>query len=117
MAFTYRLEYEDGTPADPPTLDVATPTWRPGETIALGRDGRSASYDKPARARARRRPGASGRVGLGGFDETAVRYKRAAMFRWGSRSTRRYLGALVLLLLLAYLAIRWGPAPLHVPTR
>ena len=22
MAFTYRLEYEDGMPADPPTLDV-----------------------------------------------------------------------------------------------
>lgn len=38
MAFTYRLEYEDGTPADPPTLDVAAPTWRPGETIPLGRD-------------------------------------------------------------------------------
>ena len=39
MAFTYRLEYEDGTSADPPTLDdVAAPTWRPGETIALGRD-------------------------------------------------------------------------------
>lgn len=36
--FTYRLEYEDGTPADPPTLDLAAPTWRPGETIALGRD-------------------------------------------------------------------------------
>jgi hypothetical protein len=30
---TYELEYEDGRPADPPTLDVAAPTWRPGETI------------------------------------------------------------------------------------
>lgn len=36
--FTYRLELEDGTPADPPTLDVAVPTWRSGDTIPLGRD-------------------------------------------------------------------------------
>jgi len=38
MGFIFKLEYEPGTPADPPTLDVATPTWRPGETIALRRD-------------------------------------------------------------------------------
>lgn len=37
-AFTYNLEQEDGTPADPPTLDVAVPTWRTGDTIPLGRD-------------------------------------------------------------------------------
>jgi hypothetical protein len=36
--FTYRLENEDGTSADPPILDTATPTWRIGETIPLGRD-------------------------------------------------------------------------------
>jgi hypothetical protein len=36
--FTYRLELEDGTPADPPILDTATPTWRIGDTIPLGRD-------------------------------------------------------------------------------
>jgi hypothetical protein len=35
-AFLYRLEREDGTPADPPTLQAAVPNWRPGDTIALG---------------------------------------------------------------------------------
>jgi hypothetical protein len=38
MAFIYTLVLEDGTPADPPTLDTAVPNWRPGETIPLGRD-------------------------------------------------------------------------------
>jgi hypothetical protein len=38
MAFTYRLEQEDGTPADPPTFKTSVPTWRPGDTIPLGRD-------------------------------------------------------------------------------
>jgi hypothetical protein len=36
--FTYRLELEDGTPADPPTFETAVPTWRAGDTIPLGRD-------------------------------------------------------------------------------
>jgi hypothetical protein len=36
--FTYRLEIEDGTPADPPTFATAVPNWRPGDTIPLGRD-------------------------------------------------------------------------------
>jgi hypothetical protein len=35
-AFVYRLELEDGTPADPPTLRTAVPTWRRGDTIPLG---------------------------------------------------------------------------------
>jgi hypothetical protein len=35
-AFLYRLEQEDGTPADPPTLKTAVPEWRPGDTIPLG---------------------------------------------------------------------------------
>jgi hypothetical protein len=35
MAFTYRLEKEDGTPADPPTLHTAVPTWHAGDTIPL----------------------------------------------------------------------------------
>lgn len=37
MTFNYRLEREDGTPADPPTLRTAAAT-RPGDTIPLGRD-------------------------------------------------------------------------------
>jgi hypothetical protein len=35
MAFTFKLEQEDGTPADPPTLHTAVPNWSPGDTIAL----------------------------------------------------------------------------------
>ena len=39
MAFTYKLELEDGIPpADPPRLDTAVPNWRAGDTIPLGRD-------------------------------------------------------------------------------
>jgi hypothetical protein len=36
--FAFRLEQEDGTPADPPTFRAAVPNWRPGDTIPLGRD-------------------------------------------------------------------------------
>jgi hypothetical protein len=32
MGFTFRLEHDDGTPADPPTLKAAVPTWRTGES-------------------------------------------------------------------------------------
>jgi hypothetical protein len=38
MAFQFRLELEDGTPADPPTLKAAVPDWRAGNAIALGAD-------------------------------------------------------------------------------
>jgi hypothetical protein len=38
MAFTFKLEQENGTPADPPRLDTAVPNWRAGDTIPLGRD-------------------------------------------------------------------------------
>jgi hypothetical protein len=38
MAFSFKLEHEDGTPADPPTLHTAVPNWRPGDTIPLGAD-------------------------------------------------------------------------------
>src|SRR5205809_160303 len=37
MAFVFRLELADGTPADPPKLDAAVPNWRNGDTIHLGR--------------------------------------------------------------------------------
>jgi hypothetical protein len=36
--FTFRLENEDGTPADPPTLHTAVPNRAPGDTIPLGAD-------------------------------------------------------------------------------
>jgi len=34
--FTFKLELEDGTPADPPTFTAAVPDWKPGDTIPLG---------------------------------------------------------------------------------
>jgi hypothetical protein len=34
--FTFRLEHEDGTPADPPTFHTAVPNWQTGDTIPLG---------------------------------------------------------------------------------
>jgi hypothetical protein len=38
MAFTFKLELEDGGPADPPTFATAVPNWSAGDTIPLGRD-------------------------------------------------------------------------------
>jgi hypothetical protein len=37
-AFIFKLEMADGTPADPPLLHTAAPTWEAGDTIPLGRD-------------------------------------------------------------------------------
>jgi hypothetical protein len=37
MAFTFKLETEDGAPADPPTFTTVAPMWRAGDTIPLGR--------------------------------------------------------------------------------
>ena len=36
MAFLFRLENEDGTPADPRTLAHRCAEWNPGDTIPLG---------------------------------------------------------------------------------
>jgi hypothetical protein len=33
----FRLEAEDGLPAEPPQLTSAVPNWSPGETIHLGK--------------------------------------------------------------------------------
>jgi hypothetical protein len=35
--FLFRLETEDGAPAEPPTLSSAVPNWREGDTIHLGK--------------------------------------------------------------------------------
>ena len=35
--FLFRLELEGGAPADPPMFETAASTWRPGDTIPLGR--------------------------------------------------------------------------------
>jgi hypothetical protein len=37
MAFMFRLEGEDGAPADPATFRTAISSWHPGDTIPLGR--------------------------------------------------------------------------------
>jgi hypothetical protein len=36
--FYFKLEHEDGTPADPPALHTAVPNWQVGDTIPLGRE-------------------------------------------------------------------------------
>jgi hypothetical protein len=36
MAFIYRLETANGTPAEPPTLATAVPNWSLGDVIPLG---------------------------------------------------------------------------------
>jgi hypothetical protein len=36
--FYFRLEFEDGTPADPPVLRTAVPNWSAEDTIPLGAD-------------------------------------------------------------------------------
>jgi hypothetical protein len=33
--FTFRLEHDDGTPADPPVLHTAVPNWCAGDAIPL----------------------------------------------------------------------------------
>jgi hypothetical protein len=37
MVLSFRLEGEDGAPADPPTLRTAVPDWHAGDRIPLGR--------------------------------------------------------------------------------
>ena len=39
-SFAFKLEHEDGTPADPPSFQTSVPNWRHGDTIPLGQ-GRS----------------------------------------------------------------------------
>jgi hypothetical protein len=36
MPFTFTLEHEDGSPAEPPTFKTAAPNLSPGDTIPLG---------------------------------------------------------------------------------
>ena len=36
--FYFKLEHEEGTPVDPPTLHTAVPNWQAGDTIPLGAD-------------------------------------------------------------------------------
>ena len=37
MTFTFKLEQPDGTPADPPQVRLGVYSWKPGDTITLGR--------------------------------------------------------------------------------
>jgi hypothetical protein len=52
MAFTFKLEHEDGTPADPPVLHTAVPNWSAGDTIPLGETRPSLSESDPGGLRA-----------------------------------------------------------------
>jgi hypothetical protein len=36
MSFTFALQHEDGSPAEPPRFVTAVPNWNPGDTIPLG---------------------------------------------------------------------------------
>jgi hypothetical protein len=36
MSFTYTLEHQDGSPAEPSTFKTAVPNWNRGDTIPLG---------------------------------------------------------------------------------
>jgi hypothetical protein len=36
MAFTFKLEHPDGTPADPPTIRSAVANWEIGDQIHMG---------------------------------------------------------------------------------
>ena len=47
--FHFKLELEDGTPADPPTFTAAVPNWRAGDTIRSGLGARSASSTRSVR--------------------------------------------------------------------
>ena len=38
MLFTYTLEHEDGSPAEPGTFHTAVSAWNPGDAIPLGRN-------------------------------------------------------------------------------
>ena len=35
MAFTFALEHADGTPAEPPTLNINAPIWNVGDVIPI----------------------------------------------------------------------------------
>ena len=63
MSFTYALEHEDGSPAEPPTFKTAVPTWGPrGHHSArtrpdFARDRHSLRTGAGQRSRPRRRAG------------------------------------------------------------
>ena len=38
MTFTFKLQQPDGTPAEPPSITVAVPNMRRGDTIPVDRD-------------------------------------------------------------------------------
>jgi hypothetical protein len=48
MAFIFKLEHPDGTPADPPTLRSAVPNWQVGDTF-MTRPGRTFASHEEAR--------------------------------------------------------------------
>jgi hypothetical protein len=60
-AFTFKLEHQGGTPADPPVFKTAVPTWRAGDSIPARTWPNVASSRYSASDRAGRRSGARSR--------------------------------------------------------
>jgi hypothetical protein len=50
MAFTFKLEHPDGTPADPPTIRSAVPNWEIGDQIPRDLTSRHLSWSDFARS-------------------------------------------------------------------
>ena len=63
MAFKFKLEHEDGTPADPPVLHTAVPNWSAGDTIPLSAE-RTLRVVEIRPSTGGREPGASRRARL-----------------------------------------------------
>jgi hypothetical protein len=60
--FVFKLEHEDGTPADPPTFHTAVPNWQAGRHHPTGPRQDSPRHQSSARQRSGRRPGARGQA-------------------------------------------------------
>jgi hypothetical protein len=67
MAFQFKLEHNDGTPANPALLKTAVPNWQAGDTIPLPRGTLRVRDASRARGSRRRRgpTAGTGRCGRG----------------------------------------------------
>jgi hypothetical protein len=52
-SFAFKLEHKDGTPADPPVLHTAVPTWSAGTRSRSGQAGRYTSSRRGSGGRAK----------------------------------------------------------------
>jgi hypothetical protein len=61
MTFTFKLEWLDGTPAEPPSFKTTVLVWKPADTIPLG-----PNRTLQVGARSRRGCGPAAGIGRGG---------------------------------------------------